>query len=171
MPVEERAQESPKTALKTVRYAVVIALLIAFAGFTTFAVMSDISIHGLTVRFYGNVSRYCTMTTQGPVLTFSFSTATVYSSASLTTSVSNVVFAMAADGIQVGTSNAPDAKFDPGHSISYNLTFTNPTLDPHSQPLLSQIVLSINAQASAGLYRAQTSASDSELVHFSGPAC
>ena len=151
---------------KTVRYIIVVVILIVIAGSAAYAVMSDTSIHGLTVKFY-NVSRYCTNST----LTFNFNQVVVYSTASLETSLSHVRFTMSADGGLVGTVSAQDSKFGPGQSVSYSLTFNNATLDPHSQPLKSQIVLGITALVSAGLYSSTTTASDSELVTFSGPPC
>jgi hypothetical protein len=151
---------------KTVRYIIVLVILIVIAGSAAYAVMSDTSIHGLTVKFY-NVSRYCTNST----LTFNFNQVVVYSTASLETSLSHVHFTMSADGVLVGTVSAQDSKFGPGQSVSYSPTFSNATLDPHSQPLKSQIVLGITALVSAGLYSSTTTASDSELVTFSGPPC
>ena len=151
---------------KTVRYIIVLVILIVIAGSAAYAVMSDTSIHGLTVKFY-NVSRYCTNST----LTFNFNQVVVYSTASLETSLSHVHFTMSADGGLVGTVSAQDSKFGPGQSVSYSPTFSNATLDPHSQPLKSQIVLGITALVSAGLYSSTTTASDSELVTFSGPPC
>src|SRR5712664_2298081 len=150
---------------KTVRYIIVV-ILIVIAGSAAYAVMSDTSIHGLTVKFY-SVSRYCTNST----LTFNFNQVVVYSTASLETSLSHVHFTMSADGGLVGTVSAQDSKFGPGQSVSYSLTFNNATLDPHSQPLKSQIVLGITAVVSAGLYSSTTITSDSELVTFSGPPC
>jgi hypothetical protein len=151
---------------KTVRYIIVLVILIVIAGSAAYAIMSDTSIHGLTVKFY-NVSRYCTNST----LTFNFNQVVVYSTASLETSLSHVHFTMSADGALVGTVSAQDSKFGPGQSVSYSPTFSNATLDPHSQPLKSQIVLGITALVSAGLYSSTTTASDSELVTFSGPPC
>ena len=152
---------------KTVRYIIVLVILIVIAGSTTYAVMSDTSIHGLTVRFYNNVSRYCTSS----ALTFNFSQVVVYSTTSLETSLSHVHFTMSADGSPVGTVNAQDSKFGPSQSASYSLIFTNATIDPHSQPLKSQIALAITATASAGLYSSAITASDSEPVTFSSLPC
>jgi hypothetical protein len=151
---------------KTVRYIIVLVILIVIAGSATYAVMSDTSIHGLTVKFY-NVSRYCTNST----LTFNFNQAVVYSTASLETSLSHVHFTMSADGVLVGTVGAQDSKFGPGQSVSYSLTFSNATLDPHSQPLKSQIALGITGLVSAGLYGSTITASDWELVTFSSVPC
>jgi hypothetical protein len=163
-------EKTARLGTKTIRYAVILLLLIAIAGAATYAVMSDTSIHGLTVRFY-NVSRYCTNPTTSPDLTFNFNQVVVYSTASLETSLSHVHFTMSADGVLVGRVSAQDSKFGPGQSVLYSLTFTNATLDPHSQPLRSNIVLEITALVSAGLYGSTTTASDSEIVAFSGPPC
>jgi hypothetical protein len=152
---------------KTIRYIVVLVILIVIAGSTTYAVMSDTSIHGLTVRFYNNVSRYCANST----LTFNFNQAVVYSTASLETSLSHVHFTMSADGLLVGTVSALDSKFGPGQSVSYSLTFSNATIDPHSQPFKSQIALGVTALVSAGLYSSTITASDAELVTFSSLPC
>ena len=152
---------------KTIRYIIVLVILIVIAGSATYAVMSDTSIHGLTVRFYNNVSRDCTNST----LTFNFNQVVVYSTASLETSLSHVHFTMSADGVLVGTVSALDSKFGSGQSVSYSLTFSNATLDPHSQPLKSQIGLGITALVSAGLYSSMITASDSEPVTFSSLPC
>jgi hypothetical protein len=151
---------------KTVRYIIVLVILVVIAGSATYAIMSDTSIHGLTVKFY-NVSRYCTNST----LTFNFNQVVVYSTTSLETSLSHVYFTMSAGGMLVGTMSAHDSKFAPGQSVSYPLTFSNTTIDPHSQPLKSQIVLGITALVSAGLYSSTITASDSELVTFSSLLC
>lgn len=156
-----------KLGTKTVRYIIVLVILIVIAGSATYAVMSDTSIHGLTVRFYNNVSRYCT----NSALTFNFSQVIVYSTTSLETTLSHVHFTMSADGMLIGTMSAQDAKFGPGQSASFPLTFTNATLDPHSQTLKSQIALGITALASAGLYSSTITASDSELVTFASVPC
>src|SRR5438093_12862136 len=118
------------------RYSLVIILLLAFTGFATFAVMSDTSIHGLTVRFY-NVSWSCASnsTNINPVLTFEFGSVIVYSSSSLPTSLSHVTFAMSTNGFPVGTVTAPDQTFSPSHSASYNHRFSSAALDTASQPL------------------------------------
>jgi len=163
-------ENTARFGTKTVRYIIVLVILVVIAGSATYAVMSDTSIHGLTVRFY-NVTRSCTGPTSAPVLTFTFNQVVVYSTTSLETSLSHVHFTMSADGILVGGVGAQDSKFSPAQSASYSPTFNNSTLDPHSQPLKSQIVLGITALVIAGLYSSTTTASDSELVTFSGPPC
>jgi hypothetical protein len=163
-------EKTAKLGTRTIRYVVVLVLLIALASSATYAVMSDTSIHGLTVRFY-NVSRYCPSSTTALVLTFNFNQVVVYSAASLETYLTHVHFTMSADGVMVGSVSAQDSKFGAGQSVSYSLTFSNATLDPRSQPLKSDIFLVITASVSAGLYSSTTTASDSELVVFSGPPC
>lgn len=146
-----------------------IVLLIAFAGLGTYGIMSDMSIHGLTVKFY-NVSRYCPAGTT--VVTFSFSSVVVYSSNSLPTSLHQVSFSMSTDGIPVSTSPAGDSSFGPGQSAQYtNLVFSNGSLDPHSQPTSSIVDLTVNAQVSAGLFSSQASASISQTVIFGSLSC
>ena len=155
------------------RYFLVIVLVAAFAGVATFAGMSDSSVHGLTVKFY-NVTWACTPTDSNhpnPFLIFMFGSVVVYSSASLPTTLSHVSFSISANGIQVGTVSAQDSSFGPGQNALYNLVFNNTGLDPHSQPLQQRIILTINAQVSAGIYSSQASTSDSELVKFSTQAC
>lgn len=156
---------------KTVRYTIAIVILVVISGSATYAVMSDTSIHGLTVKFYNNVSRYCTNPTATPVLTFNFNQVIVYSTTSLETSLSHVHFTMSTDGVLVGTVSVQDSKFGQGQSVSYSLIFTNATLDPHSQPLKSQITLGITAVVSAGIYSSAITASDSELETFSSLPC
>src|SRR5437660_12809498 len=80
-------EKSTRLGTKTIQYFIILVLVIAIAGSATYAVMSDTSIHGLTVKFY-NVSRYCTTSTTA-VLAFNFSQVVVYSSASLETSLSH----------------------------------------------------------------------------------
>jgi hypothetical protein len=160
-------ENASRFGTKTLRYIMALVILIVIAGSATYAVMSDTSIHGLTVRFYNNVSRYCTNST----LTFNFHQVVVYSTTSLETSLSHVQFTMSADGVVVGTASAQDSKFGPGQSAGYPLTFSNATIDPHSQPLKSQIALGITALVSAGLYSSTITASDSELVTFSSLPC
>src|SRR5205807_3378596 len=97
-------EKTNRLGTKTIQYAIILLLVIAIAGSATYAVMSDTSIYGLTVKFY-NVSRYCPNSTT-PVLTFNFNQVVVYSSASLETSLSQVHFTMSADGVLVGSTSA-----------------------------------------------------------------
>ena len=165
------AEKTSRFGQRMVQYIVMMILLIAIASSATYAVMSDTSIRGLTVKFY-DVSRYCAPSTDSlEVLTFNFTHVIVYSSASLEVSLSHVTFAMASDGAPIGTFSGLDAKFGPGQSVSYTPIFRNFNIDPHSQPSSSRIVLSVTAQVSAGLYSTTTTSSDSALVRFPGPLC
>jgi len=153
------------------RYALVIVLLAAVVGVATFAVLSDSSIHGLTVRFY-NVSWAYSCGSTSPTLTYTFGSVVVYSSNSLTTSLSHVLFLMSTNGIAVGNRTVADSSFGSGQSASYNaLQFSNTALNPQSQPSSSVIALTINAQIAAGLYSSQASASYSEVIHFPNLSC
>jgi hypothetical protein len=160
----------PKSFRGRPRYVFALILLAVFIGVATFGVLSDNSIHGLTIKFY-NVSWSCTSSSANPRLSFNFGSVVVYSSSSLTTSLSHVILSMSANGIDIGNVTAPDTSFSPGHSASYGPSFVDSTLDPRSQPLSWQIGLSINAQISAGLLNSQASASYSQQVQFTGQAC
>lgn len=156
--------------LRSPKSILVVVLLVAFVGVTTFAIMSDNSVHGLTVRF-SYVGRQCNTTSTPPILTFLIHPVIVYSSNSLETTISHVTFALSVGGTQIGTTTAGDTSFGPGQSWSYYLEFTNSTLDPRAQPLNSQVVLTISAQVSAGLLTSRVSSSDTESITFSSQNC
>ncbi len=145
----------------------VIVILIVFSGSAVYAVMSDSSIHGLTVKTYG-VYRSCT-TSQ--IVTFTINAAVVWSTTSLQTSLTHVTFALNVDGANVGSSSGAEKSFGPGQSVAYSLTFRNATLDPHSLPVLSHLTLSITAQATAGLYSSYVTSSDSQTEPFGAQSC
>ena len=161
-------QTTPDTRLKfTHPLILLMVVLVAFTAVGAVGIMSDMSIHGLTLKFY-NASRYCAAGT----VTFSFSSVVVYSSNSLPVSLHQVSFALSADGVQVATSQAPDSSFGTGQSAQYSsLVFANAGLDPHSQPSSSTIDLTINAQVSAGLFSSPASASVSQVVNFGAAPC
>ena len=151
------------------RFALVIILLLVIAGVASYAVLSDNSIHGLTVRFY-TVSWTCS--SGSPGLTYTVGSLVVYSSNSLTTSLSHVLLIMSTNGVTVGNLNVTNVNFGPGQSVSYStVQFTNAGLSPQSQPTSSVIALLVNAQVAAGLYSSQASASYSQLVHFPSLSC
>lgn len=155
------------------RYFLAIILLIAFAGLATYAALSDTSIHGLTIRFY-DVTWSCSSIDANhpnPILIYKFGNVITYSSNSLSTALSRVTFSMSKNGVLVGTAPAPDTSFGAGESSSYTLTFNSTGVDPHSQPLVQSITLTISAQAAAGLYSSQSSASDSQTVRFAALPC
>lgn len=164
------AEKSRRALPKSPKSIVIIVLLIGFAVLTTFAVMSDNSVHGLTVRF-SYVNRFCNTTATQTVLTYLTHPVIVYSSNSLETTISHVTFTMSVGGTLIGSTAAGDASFGPGQSYSYFLEFSNSTLDPNSQPLNSQVVLTITAQVSAGLLSSRVTASDTESIHFSSQTC
>jgi hypothetical protein len=145
----------------------VIVILIVFSGSAVYAVMSDVSIHGLTVKTYG-VSRSCA---SSQLITFSISNAVVWSTASLRTSLTHVTFILNVDGASVGSSIGADTSFGPGQSVTYSLTFRNATVDPHSLPASSHLTLSITALATAGLYSSYVTSSDSQTEAFGAQSC
>jgi hypothetical protein len=162
----------PKMAsLRNIRVIVILALVVVFLVTVSYEVMSDTSVHGLTVKtFY--VSRYCTSSpaAQGGIVTF-FVVASVWSSSSLHTSISQVSFSLSADGLKVGSLNETNASWDPGTGTSYQLTFANAGLSPFSLPATSNLVLSLTAQVSAGLSNAQITTSDSSTQNFGNTSC
>lgn len=167
------AEEKRKLdVLKNYRALVVIVLLIAFTAFTVYDVMSDSSIHGLTVRMY-NVSRFCTLdpTSSAKVVTLTIKNAVVWSATSLETSLTHVNFTLSADGFEVGMVRGNDASFGLGQSTPYSLTFKNPTIDPRSLPASSHLVLTVTALVSVGIFSSWVTASDSEVVNLAGQTC
>jgi hypothetical protein len=161
----------PKMAsLRNIRVIVILALVVVFLVTVSYEVMSDTSVHGLTVKtFY--VSRYCTSSpAQGGIVTF-YVVASVWSSSSLHTSISQVSFSLSADGLKVSSLNETNASWDPGKGTSYQLTFVNAGLSPFSLPAASNLVLSLTAQVSAGLSNAQITTSDSSSQNFGNTSC
>jgi hypothetical protein len=161
----------PKMAsLRNIRVIVILALVVVFLVTVRYEVMSDTSVHGLTVKtFY--VSRYCTSSpAQGGIVTF-LVVASVWSSSSLHTSISQVSFSLSADGLKVGSLNETSASWDPGKGTSYQLTFVNAGLSPFSLPATSNLVLSLTAQVTAGLSNAQITTSDSSSQNFGNTSC
>lgn len=159
---------TPRTS--RIKALIIIILVIAMAAATTYAVMSDTSVKGLTVRI-SNPTRTCRIDplTDAKIVTFSLS-ALVYSTHSLRTSISQVRLQLSADGVVLGTMNETDRAFDPGQGTSYALIFKDPALDPSSLPASSRLVLAITAQVSAGIYSMKITASDSQAVGL-GTGC
>lgn len=156
---------------KIAGFAVVTVLVIAYAGVATYIVLGDTSLHGLTLRFY-NVSWACTPSGSGQAeLTFNFQDLVLYSSTSLTVSLSHVTFSMVSNGLSIQTVSAKDSSFGPGQSATYGLSFSNQVLDPHSQPSSQFVAVAVSAQGNAGLSSSQIVASYSETVHFGPPPC
>ena len=145
----------------------VIVILIAFSASAAYAVMSDSSIHGLTVKSYG-VSRSC-ITSQ--LVAFSISSAQVWSTDSLQTSLTHVTFNLSVDGANIGSSVGGDSSFGPGQSVTYSLKFQSAIVDPHSLPATSHLILSITALVSAGLYSSYVTSSDLQTENFGPQSC
>ncbi len=160
--------EAPRTL--RVRALIIIIVIIGLAAATTYAVMSDTSVRGLTAKIY-NPTRTCSIDplTDAKIVTFSLS-ALVYSTHSLRTSISQVRLQLSADGVALGTMNETDRAFDPGQGTSYALVFKSPALDPSSLPASSRLVLAITAKVSAGIYSMKITASDTQTVSF-GTGC
>src|SRR5712692_6805737 len=119
--------ETQASGTSRIRALIIIILIIALAAATTtYAVMSDTSVRGLTVRM-SNPSRTCSIDplTDAKIVTFSLS-ALVYSTQSLRTSISQVRLQLSADGVALGTMNETDKAFDPGQGTSYALFYRDP---------------------------------------------
>jgi hypothetical protein len=157
--------------LRNWRVILVLALIIVFFGATIYGVMSDTSVHSLTTKIF-YASRYCTTPSGSSQrkVTFSIS-ASVWSSASLHTAISQVVFSLQADGIGIGTLNATDASWDPGKGAPYQLIFSTVALNPLSLPASSNLVLSVTGQVNAGIITDQVTASDSSPQNFGATSC
>src|SRR5260370_18048884 len=111
------------------KFMVAIVLILGYSVAATYGVMSDTSIRGLTVKMF-NVSRYCTPQSNSlPGLNYNIKGA-IWSASSIQTSLSHMTFTLSVDGLPIGTGSQSDASFGPGQSVQFNLTFTNPTLNP-----------------------------------------
>ena len=148
-----------------------IVLIIAYLAGAAYGVMSDTSARGLTVKMY-TISRSClTASSSSPkVLTYSIE-GSIWSSASLPTSLTLASFTLTVDGTVIGTTTGGDSSFGPGQSTTFNLVFTNPTLNPTSLPKTSQLVLDLTGTVASGLYRSTQSASDTSLQSFGTTGC
>lgn len=162
--------ETQALGTSRVRALIVVIIILAFAAASTYAVMSDVSVRGLTVRI-SNPTRTCPIDplTDTKIVTFYLS-ASVYSTQSLRTTVSQVRLQLSADGVALGTKNVTDKAFDPGQGANYALSFQDPALDPSRLPASTTLVLAITAQVSAGIYSMKITASDSQTVS-SGNGC
>ena len=153
---------------------VAIVLILGYSAAAAYGVMSDTSIRGLTVKMF-NISRYCT--TQSTYLkTLNYNVrGAIWSTSSVQTSLSHLSFALSVDGSVLGTSSQSDNSFGPGQSVSINLTFTHPTLNPTLNlpvlPFSSKLVLTLSATVAAGLYSAAEATSDSTVQNFNTSSC
>ncbi len=159
------------TFLRSLRVIIVLVLVIAFLAATSYAIMSDGSVRGLSTRIF-YVDRYCETSPATSVKTVKFYlSASVWSSSSLHTSISQVAFRLSADGTDLGTVTVPDKSWDPGQGVSYTLTFVHPGLNPSSLPLSSNLVLAVTAQVTAGMATSTVTASDSSVQRFGNSSC
>ncbi len=157
--------------LRNIRVIIVLALAIAFSGASVFAVMSDTSVHNLTVKMF-YVSRYCALDPTTDIKTVNFFTDTkAWSASSLHTSISQVRFSLSQDGVLVGSVVGNDASWDPGGGARYTLTFAGKTLDPASMPQSPRLVLILTAYVSAGLSSSTVTATDALVQNFGTTSC
>jgi hypothetical protein len=156
------------------KFIVAIILILGYSVAAAYAVMSDTSIRGLTVKMF-NVSRYCTTDTSTSLKTLNFNVrGSIWSTSSLATIISHMSFSLSVDGSAIGTGSQSDTSFGPGQGAPFNLTFSHPTLNPTLKtmlPLSSKLVLTLDATLAAGLYSATEAASDNTLQTFASTGC
>jgi hypothetical protein len=164
-------EKSALRYLRNSRVILVLALIIVFFGATIYGVMSDTSVHSLTTKIF-YASRYCTTPSGSSQkkVTFSLSTS-VWSSASIHTSITQASFSLQVDGMGIGTLSAPDGSWDPGKGAPYQLIFSTVALNPLSLPSSSSLVLSVTGQVSAGIITDQVTTSDSSVQNFGSSSC
>lgn len=157
--------------LRNIRVLIVLLIVGAFLATASFAVMSDNSVYGLTTRIF-YAYRYCSTNpaTTAKTVTF-YVVASVWSSSSLHTSISQVAFALSVDGVSVASLNEIGASWDPGKGTSYQLTFASPVLNPLSLPATSTLAISLTAQVSAGIASALVTTSDTSQQNFGNTSC
>ncbi|TMI07044.1 hypothetical protein E6H34_09205 [Candidatus Bathyarchaeota archaeon] len=152
------------------KFVAAIVLILAYSGTAAYGVMSDTSVRGLTVKMF-NVSRYCTAKSSF-LKTLNYNVrGAIWSASSVQTSLSHLTFTLSVDGSAIGTSSQGDSSFAPGHSVPFNLTFTDTTLNPTSLPLSSRLVLTVSATVAAGLYSPNEAPSDNILQSFGSTRC
>jgi hypothetical protein len=157
--------------LRKTHVLLVLALLVVFTVGTAYAVMSDISVRGLTIKIF-NVSRYCTVnpTTQAQTVTF-YIVAGVWSASSLRTSISQVTFSLSASGVFLAVLGGTDGSWNPGQGTTYQLTFLTPSLNPLSLPSASSLVLALTANVKAGILASAVTTSDTLVQNFVNTSC
>src|SRR3989475_12331361 len=152
------------------KFIVAIVLILGYSAAAAYGVMSDTSVRGLTAKMF-NVSRYCT-TQPFSLKTLNYNVrGAIWSASSIQTRLSHLTFTLSVDGSAIGTNSQGDSSFAPGQSVPFNLTFTNPALNPTTLPLSSRLVLTVSATVAAGLYSANEAASDGALQTFASPGC
>jgi len=152
------------------KFIVAVVLILGYSVAAAYGVMSDTSIRGLTVKMF-SVSRYCT-TQSSSLKTLNYNVrGAIWSASSIQTSLSHKIFTLSVDGSVIGSTTQGDTSFGPGQSVPFNLTFTDPALNPTMLQLSSKLVLSLSATVAAGLYSATEAASDSTIQTFTGTGC
>jgi len=157
--------------VSNLRFLLVLVLIGVYAGGTTYYVLGDTSVRGLTVKIF-YVSRSCSPNSGlfGTAVSYDIE-AGVWSTHSMRTTISNVKFTLFADGVNLGTVDGGARSFDPGKSAGFTLKFNDPHLDPHSLPSSSTLVLTISASVGAGLSSSSLTRSDSLVQAFQSTSC
>jgi len=164
------AKASKRDILKGRKFIVAIVLTITFLAVATYAIMSDTSVRGLTVKMY-SVSRYCASTSgTGKTLNFNIQ-GKLWSASSLQTTVSHGVLTLSVDGSSVGTAPQADKSFSAGQSVPFNVNFTQQSLNPTNLPLQSRLVLTLSATVAAGLYSVSETSADDLVQNFGTSTC
>src|SRR5437879_9857173 len=85
------------------KFIVAIILILAYSASAAYGIMSDTSVRGLTVKMF-NVSRYCTTSQSTSLKTLNYSVrGSIWSTSSITTSLSNMNFNIFVVGLFIGT--------------------------------------------------------------------
>ena len=165
------SESEKRPSLRRWKLIAAIVLVLAYFGVATYAIMSDTSVRGLTVKMF-TVSRGCPLDASTSLKTLTYTVdGSIWSSSSLPTSLSNISFRLSVDGSNAGTATRSDGSFGPGQSVTFSLVFTNPTLSPTFLPQSSRIVLTLTATVAAGLYTSTVSVSDNTFQMFGTTGC
>jgi hypothetical protein len=151
------------------KFLVAVLLVAVYSGAAAYAIMSDTSIRGLTVKMF-NILRYCPPSSSVTTLDYNIR-GSIWSTTSLATSISHVSFTLSVDGLIIGTAAGSGGSFGPGQSVPFNVTFTHPTLLPTTLPKSSQLILTLGATVAAGLFSATETSSDSNVQTFGNTGC
>lgn len=155
----------------SIRGLAVLFIIIVYGGVTTYYVMSDTSVRGLTVKmFCPSRSFPADSGIFDRAVTYNIPTS-VWSTHSLRTSLSSVQFSLAVDGTKIGTTNETGASFEPGNSAPFVLTFKHLNVDPNTLPRSPELVLSMTATVTAGIVTSTLTRSDSLVRDFASPSC
>ena len=133
--------------------------------------MSDMSVQGFTVKVF-DVIRSCSgdSPVSNKVVNYDVH-ASVWSTQSLRTSVTDIKFTFVTDGKQVSTATARDVFLDPGQGAPVTLNFKDLGVDPNSLPRTLDLVLTVTANVSAGIISSPLTRSDSLTEDFGSTSC